>query len=42
MFIAGCIIEIIDLSNGEHKYIRTAGGYSVGAVVVRRKIFIVI
>ncbi|CAF3878718.1 unnamed protein product [Adineta steineri] len=34
MFVAGCVVEIIDLSTGEHKYIRTAGGYSIGALVV--------
>jgi hypothetical protein len=36
MFVAGCIVELIDLSSGEHKYIRTAGGYSIGALVVRK------
>jgi hypothetical protein len=35
MFVAGCVVELIDISNGEHKYIRTTGGYSIGAVVVR-------
>jgi len=39
MFIAGCVVEIIDISTGEHKYIRTTGGYSIGALVVRRKNF---
>lgn len=35
MFVAGCIVELIDLPTGEHKYIRTMGGYSIGALVVR-------
>ena len=39
MFVAGCIVEIIDLSTGEHKYIRTSGGYSVGALLVSKHIF---
>ncbi|CAF1167075.1 unnamed protein product, partial [Adineta ricciae] len=34
MFVAGCILELIDLSTGEHKYIRTVGGYSIGALIV--------
>ncbi|UJR37290.1 hypothetical protein I4U23_029999 [Adineta vaga] len=34
MFAAGCILELIDLASGEHKYIRTVGGYSIGALVV--------
>ena len=38
MFVAGCIVEIIDLSTGEHKYIRTAGGYSIGALIVSESI----
>jgi hypothetical protein len=37
MFVAGCVVELIDLPSGEHKYIRTAGGYSIGALVVREK-----
>jgi hypothetical protein len=36
MFVAGCVVELIDLPNGEHQYIRTAGGYSIGALVVRK------
>ncbi|CAF4618885.1 unnamed protein product [Rotaria sp. Silwood1] len=34
MFVAACVIEIIDLSTGQHQYIQTTGGYSIGAVVV--------
>ncbi len=37
MFVAGCVVELIDLPSGQHKYIRTAGGYSIGALVVRKK-----
>ena len=37
MFVAGCIAELIDLPTGQHKYIRTAGGYSIGALVVRTR-----
>lgn len=38
MFVAGCLVELIDLPTGEHKYIRTAGGYSIGALVVRENL----
>jgi len=38
MFVAGCVVELIDLPSGEHKYIRTAGGYSIGALVVRENL----
>ncbi|CAF1263483.1 unnamed protein product, partial [Didymodactylos carnosus] len=34
MFTAGCYVELIDLPSGKHKYIRTSGGYSVGALAV--------
>ena len=34
MFIAGCVLELIDLPTGEHKYIQTMGGYSIGTLVV--------
>ncbi|CAF0758116.1 unnamed protein product [Rotaria sordida] len=34
MFAAACVIEIIDLPSGQHRYIQTTGGYSIGAVVV--------
>jgi hypothetical protein len=36
MFVAGCVVELIDIFTGEHKYIRSTGGYSIGALVVRR------
>lgn len=38
MFVAGSVVEIIDLASGEHTYIGTVGGYSVGTVVVRKPI----
>ena len=40
MFIAGCVLELIDLSTGEHKYIRTMGGYSIGTLVVRAALLV--
>ena len=36
MLMAGCVVQLIDLPSGQHKYIKTTGGYSVGALVVRR------
>jgi len=36
MFVAGCVVEIIDLATKEHRYIRASGGYSIGALIVRR------
>ncbi|CAF4121599.1 unnamed protein product, partial [Rotaria magnacalcarata] len=34
MFVAGSVVELIDLPSGQHKYIRTTGGYSIGALIV--------
>ncbi len=42
MFVAGCVVELIDLPSREHKYIRTAGGYSIGALVVRENLLWII
>jgi len=42
MFVAGCVVELIDLPSREHKYIRTAGGYSIGALVVRENLLSII
>lgn len=36
MFVAGSVVELIDLSTGQHRYIPTVGGYSIGTLVVRR------
>ena len=36
MFVAGSVVELIDLSTGQHRYIHTVGGFSIGTLVVRR------
>lgn len=35
MFVAGSVVELIDLPTGQHRYIQTTGGYSIGALIVR-------
>lgn len=39
MFVAGSVVELIDLNSGEHRYIPTMGGFSVGTLVVRETRF---
>ena len=35
MFVAGSVVELIDISTGQHRYIETMGGHSIGTLVVK-------
>jgi hypothetical protein len=40
MFVAGSVVELIDISSGQHRYIPTVGGFSVGTLVVCQPVLI--